>query len=78
MESTLFLYGSMNFAERVQILNYGYNSAAVHFVENFEHLKGCFAKHGMDVSLDRIRTDRFLELATRHKSRRRYAMTVYR
>ena len=78
MESTLFMYGSMNFAERVQILNYGYNSAAVHFIENFDRLKECFAKHEMDVSLDRIRTDRFLELATRHKSRRRYAMTVYR
>ncbi len=78
MESNLFLYGSMNFAERVQILNYGYNSAAVHFVDNFEPLKACFARHGMEVSLDRIRTDRFLELATRHKSRRRYAMTVYR
>ncbi|MGE5190117.1 MAG: patatin-like phospholipase family protein [Gemmatimonadota bacterium] len=78
MESNLFLYGSMNFAERVQILNYGYNSAAVHLIDNFDHLKECFAKHGMDVSLDRIRTDRFLELATRHKSRRRYAMTVYR
>ncbi len=78
MESTLFMYGSMNFAERVQILNYGYNSAAVHFIENFPRLKGCFEKHGMEVSLDRIRTDRFLELATRHKSRRRYAMTVYR
>ncbi len=78
MESTLFMYGSMNFAERVQILNYGYNSAAAHFVENFKHLEGCFAKHGMEVSLDRIRTDRFLEVATRHKSRRRYAMTVYR
>ncbi len=78
MESTLFMYGSMNFAERVQILNYGYNSAAVYFIESFGRLKECFAKHGMEVSLDRIRTDRFLELATRHKSRRRYAMTVYR
>jgi len=78
MESTLFLYGSMNFAERVQILNYGYNSAAVHFVENFDRLRECFAKHGMEVSWARIRTDPFLELATRHKSRRRYAMTVYR
>ncbi len=78
MESTLFMYGSMNFAERVQILNYGYNSAAVYLIEAFDRLKGCFAKHGMEVSLDRIRTDRFLELATRHKSRRRYAMTVYR
>lgn len=78
MESTLFMYGSMNFAERVQILNYGYNSAAVYFIESFGRLKECFAKYGMEVSLDRIRTDRFLELATRHKSRRRYAMTVYR
>lgn len=78
MESTLFLYGSMNFSERVQVLNYGYNSAAFFFMEHFDMLKACFAKHGMDVSLDRIRTDRFLELASRPKARRRFSMKPYR
>lgn len=78
MESTLFLYGSMNFSERVQVLNYGYNSAAFYFMENLERLEACFARHDMDVSLERIRTDRFLELATRPKTRRRFAMKIYR
>ena len=78
MESTLFLYGSMNFSERVQVLNYGYNSAAFYFMEHFDMLKACFAKHDMEVSLDRIRTDRFLELAARPKARRRFAMKPYR
>lgn len=78
MESTLFLYGSMNFSERVQVLNYGYNSAAFYFMEQFGMLKSCFEKHGMEVSLDRIRTDRFLELASRPKTRRRYALKRYR
>lgn len=78
MESTLFLYGSMNFSERVQVLNYGYNSAAFYFMEHFGMLKDCFAKHDMEVSLDRIRTDRFLELASRPKARRRFAMKLYR
>lgn len=77
MESTLFLYGSMNFSERVQVLNYGYNSAAFFFLEHFDRLQACFEKHGMEVSLDRIRTDRFLELASRPKARRRYALKRY-
>lgn len=74
MDSTLFLYGSMNFAERVQVLNYGYNSAAFYFTENYAKLKDAFARNGMDVSLDRISTDRFLEFAARAKSGRRFAM----
>lgn len=78
MESTLFLYGSMNFSERIQVLNCGFNSAAFSFMENLERQKTCFAKHDMDVSLERIRTDRFLELATQPKTRRRFAMTIYR
>ncbi len=78
MESTLFLYGSMNFSERVQVLNYGYNSAAFYFMEHFDMLKACFEKHRMEVSLDRIRTDRFLELASRPKTRKRYVLKRYR
>ena len=78
MESTLFLYGSMNFSERVQVLNYGYNSAAFHFMENFDRLKACFEKHDMEVSLERVRTDRFLELATRPKTRRRFVLRTHR
>lgn len=78
MESTLFLYGSMNFSERVQVLNYGYNSAAYYFTENFEKLKESFAAGGMEVSPDRIRTDRFLEFAARAKPRRRFTMNLLR
>ncbi|HEY7586089.1 MAG TPA: patatin-like phospholipase family protein [Candidatus Deferrimicrobiaceae bacterium] len=78
MESTLFLYGSMNFSERVQVLNYGYNSAAYYFTENFDKLKESFAAGGMEVSLDRIRTDRFLEFAARAKPRRRFTMNLLR
>jgi hypothetical protein len=76
MDSTLFLYGSMNFSERVQVLNYGYNSAAFYFTENYAKLKDAFGRHGMEVSLDRISTDRFLEFAARAKSGRRYAMKL--
>jgi len=78
MDSTLFLYGSMNFSERVQVLNYGYNSAAYYFTDNFEKLKRSFAAWGMEVSLDRIRTDRFLEFAARAKPRRRFTMNLLR
>jgi hypothetical protein len=78
MESTLFLYGSMNFSERVQVLNYGYNSAAYYFTDNLEKLKESFAAGGMEVSLDRIRTDRFLEFAARAKPRRRFTMNLLR
>ncbi len=78
MESTLFLYGSMNFSERVQVLNYGYNSAAYYFTENFEKIKASFAAGGMEVSLDRICTDRFLEFAARAKPRRRFTMNLLR
>ena len=50
--SSLFLYGSMNFAERVHSLNYGYNS--------------------MDVSLERLAADRFLQQAVVPAGRRRF------
>ena len=76
MDSTLFLYGSMNFSERVQVLNYGYNSGAFYFTENYAKLKDAFGRHGMEVSLDRISTDFFLEFAARAKSGRRYAMKL--
>ncbi len=62
-ESTLFLSGSMNFTERVQSLNFGYNSAARFFTERYDMLKDCFARHGRDVSLDGLRSNRFLDLA---------------
>jgi hypothetical protein len=78
MDSTLFLYGSMNFSERVQVLNYGYNSAAFYFMENFEKLRDVFARQGMSVSLERISTDRFLEFAARARTRRRFAMKLRR
>ncbi|MBI5419783.1 MAG: patatin-like phospholipase family protein [Deltaproteobacteria bacterium] len=77
MESTLFLYGSMNFTERVQVLNYGYNSAAFFFMENFAKLRDSFAKAKMEVSLERISTDRFLEFAARLKGRRRFQMKIH-
>jgi hypothetical protein len=66
----------MNFAERVQVLNYGYNSAAFHFTENFAHLRDAFASHGMEVSLDRISVDRFLEFAARARTRRKFGMKI--
>ena len=78
MESTLFLYGSMNFSERVQVVNYGYNSTAFFFKENFETLKESFARHDMEVSLEHVRTDPFLELASRPKTRKRFSMNIYR
>lgn len=54
MESTLFLSGSMNFAERVQSLNFGYNSAARYFTEQYDMLKDCFARNGREVPLDEV------------------------
>ena len=76
MDSTLFLYGSMNFSERVQVLNYGYNSAAFYFTENYGKLKDVFERHGMEVSLERVATDPFLEFAARAKSGRRFSMKL--
>lgn len=74
-ESSLFLYGSMNFAERVHSLNYGYNSSVYYFVENFDMLRECFARHGMEVSLERLSADRFLQQASVPASRRRFGLT---
>lgn len=76
MESTLFLYGSMNFSERIQILNYGYNSAAVFFLENHDFLKECFEKHGFRVSTSRLKMDRFLYFTTRMKARKRFLLST--
>jgi NTE family protein len=74
-ESSLFLYGSMNFAERIHSMNYGYNSSVYYFVENFERLRECFARHGMEVSLERLAADRFLQRAVIPEGRRRFGLT---
>ena len=73
-ESSLFLYGSMNFTERVHSLNYGYNSSVYYFIENFDMLRERFAKHGMEVSLERLAADRFLQQAVVPASRRRFGL----
>jgi predicted acylesterase/phospholipase RssA len=73
-ESSLFLYGSMNFAERIQSLNYGYNSSVYYFTENFDMLRECFARHGMEVSLERLAADRFLQQAVVPAGRRRFGL----
>lgn len=73
-ESSLFLYGSMNFAERIHSLNYGYNSSVYYFIENFEMLRECFARHGVEVSLERLAADRFLQQAVVPAARRRFGL----
>ena len=73
-ESSLFLYGSMNFAERVHSLNYGYNSSVYYFVENFDRLRERFARHGMEVSLERLAADRFLHHSPSPEKRRRFGL----
>ena len=73
-ESSLFLYGSMNFAERVHSMNYGYNSSVHYFIENFARLRECFARHGMEVSLERLAADRFLRQAVIPAGRRRFGL----
>ncbi|MBI5904119.1 MAG: patatin-like phospholipase family protein [Deltaproteobacteria bacterium] len=73
-ESSLFLYGSMNFAERIHSMNYGYNSSVHYFIENFDMLRECFARHGMDVSLERLDADRFLQHAELPAGRRRFGL----
>jgi hypothetical protein len=73
-ESSLFLYGSMNFAERVHSLNYGYNSSVHYFIGNFAKLRECFSRHGMDVSLERLAADRFLQKADVPAGRRRFGL----
>ncbi|HBG73571.1 MAG TPA: hypothetical protein DDX05_08125 [Deltaproteobacteria bacterium] len=74
-ESSLFLYGSMNFAERIHSLNYGYNSSVYYFIENYDMLRECFARHGMEVSLERLTADRFLQQAAAPAARRRFGLT---
>ena len=73
-ESSLFLYGSMNFAERVHSLNYGYNSSVYYFTENFDMLRERFARHGMEVSLERLAADRFLQQTVIPPGRRRFGL----
>lgn len=73
-ESSLFLYGSMNFAERVHSLNYGYNSSIHYFIENFGMLRESFARHGMEVSLEGLAADRFLQQAVVPAGRRRFGL----
>jgi hypothetical protein len=74
-DSSLFLYGSMNFTERVHSLNYGYNSSVHYFIENIDMLRECFARHGMEVSLERLSADRFLQQTVFPAGRRRFGLT---
>ncbi len=76
LESALFLYGSMNYSERIQILNYGYNSASVFFLEHFDKLADCFSKHGFEVSLQNLKMDKFLYYATKMKTRKRFSLNL--
>ena len=76
-ESPLFLSGSMNFAERVQSLNFGYNSAARYFTEQYDMLKGCFARNGREVSLDGLKSDRFPGLAGSPSGKHRFHMRMH-
>ena len=73
-ESSLFLYGSMNFTERVHSLNYGYNSSVYYFIENFDMLRERFARHGMEVSLEHLAADRFLQQAVMPPGRHRFGL----
>jgi len=74
MESTLFLYGSMNYSERLQILNYGYNSASIFFIEHFDMLEQCFGKYNFGISLDSLKIDKFLYFTTKIKSKKRFSL----
>lgn len=76
LESTLFLYGSMNYSERIQILNYGYNSASVFFLEHYDKLEPCFRKHDFNISLFNLKTDKFLYYATKVKTRKRFSLNL--
>jgi len=76
-ESTLFLSGSMNFAERVQSLNFGYNSAARYFAEQYDMLKDCFARNGREVSLDGLKSDRFLNQTGSTPGKHRFRMEMH-
>lgn len=76
LESALFLYGSMNYSERIQILNYGYNSASVFFMEHFKKVADCFMKHEFEVSLDNLKIDKFLYYTTKMKTRKRFSLNM--
>lgn len=75
MESTLFLYGSMNYSERIQILNYGYNSVSVLFLEHFDDLEPSFKKYDFEISLSNLKIDKFLYYATKVKTRKRFSLS---
>jgi len=55
-------------------MNYGYNSSVHYFIENFARLRECFARHGMEVSLERLAADRFLRQAVIPAGRRRFGL----
>ena len=71
IEERYFVDGA---AERVHALNYGYNSSVYYFIENFDMLRECFSRHGMEVSLERLIADRFLQQAVVPAERRRFGL----
>ena len=55
--------------------NQGYNSSVYYFMENFDILRERFARHGMEVSLERLAADRFLQQTVIPPGRRRFGLT---
>jgi hypothetical protein len=45
-----------------------------YFIENFDRLQECFARHGMEVSLERLSADRLLQQSSVPGGRRRFGL----
>jgi len=54
-DELMFRTSVMNFASRVDIARHGFESVTLHLAEDYEHFKEICARHGIEISANRVR-----------------------
>jgi NTE family protein len=55
-DELMFQTGVMNFTSRVEIARHGFESVTLHLAEDYPRFKQIFARHGIEISAERVRT----------------------
>ena len=54
-DELMFQTGVMNFTSRVEIARHGFESVTLHLAEDYPRFKQIFARHGIEISAERVR-----------------------
>ena len=53
-ETVIFMQSFLGIKDRVKIIRFGYTSTTETLIEEYDRLKGCFLKHGISVSKEKL------------------------